>query len=220
MVSGRSTRTAITTPTKEWGNPAAETAASIAGDSIFASPTTATSAPINTPALPSALRLRGLVTWCGTCVPVTESGATTGTKKSRCRTVWVSTNNPYNNSEAQAAKTNCEAAYSGPGSLTVKFGKTMVSAASVVTQARAAPLPSGWKRVVPYRTEPTSSDNPTIPFIVIIAAAKTVSRASDEASWLPESIMITMRPTSITVTAIASTRDPNGSPMRAATTSA
>src|SRR5699024_892626 len=99
-------------------------------------------------------------------------------------------------------------------------GNTMVNAARVVTQASAAPLPSGWNLVVPYFIEPTNNDNPTIPFMVIIAAANTVSRASDDASALPDIIMMTTRPTSMTVTAIANTSDPNGSPIRAATTSA
>ena len=43
-VSGSSTSSAITTPTADCGAPIASTASSIAGDSIFASPTTATSA--------------------------------------------------------------------------------------------------------------------------------------------------------------------------------
>ena len=54
----------------------------------------------------------------------------------------------------------------------------------------------------------------------IMTAANTVSRASVDADAPPESIRDTTSDTSITVTATASTRDPNGSPTRCATTSA
>src|SRR5699024_2590967 len=192
IVSGRSTSTAMITPTKECGKPTAETAASIAGDSTFARPTTATSARTNTPALSSARNPPGRGV-CGSGAVSPEPSAAdpetepaTGRKKSRCRSVWVNTNNPYSSNEAHAAKTNCDAAYSGPGSLTVKFGNTIVNAANVVTQARAAPAPSGWNRVIPYRSEPTNNDTPTIPFVVIIAAANTVSRANEDDSSLAE----------------------------------
>ena len=55
---------------------------------------------------------------------------------------------------------------------------------------------------------------------MIITAAKTVSRASVDVSSLPETISVTIRPTSMTVTATASTIEPKGSPTRWATTSA
>lgn len=47
-----------------------------------------------------------------------------------------------------------------------------------------------------------------------------MSRASDAVSDPPDTISVTISPTSITVTAMASTSDPNGSPTRWATTSA
>src|SRR3569833_1445627 len=59
-----------------------------------------------------------------------------------------------------------------------------------------------------------------MPLVVIITAANTASRASDPASGPPETIIETISATSITVTAPASTSDPNGSPTRCATTSA
>ena len=59
-----------------------------------------------------------------------------------------------------------------------------------------------------------------MPLVVIMTAANTVSRASEAVSGPPEIIRVTIRPTSITVTATASTSDPNGSPTRWAITSA
>ena len=58
-VSGNRTRSAITTPTAEWGAPIASTASSIAGDSVFARPTTATSATTSRPRLASGARFDG-----------------------------------------------------------------------------------------------------------------------------------------------------------------
>ena len=51
-----------------------------------------------------------------------------------------------------------------------------------------------------------------MPLHVIIAAAKTVSRASVSVSEPPDAISATIRPTSMTVTATARTSDPSGSP--------
>ena len=59
-----------------------------------------------------------------------------------------------------------------------------------------------------------------MPLHVIMTAAKTVSRASVDVSPLPDTMSVTMSPTSITVTATARTSDPSGSPTRAATISA
>ena len=59
-----------------------------------------------------------------------------------------------------------------------------------------------------------------MPLHTIITAANTVSRASAALSGPPERMMETISATSITVTATASTREPRGSPTRAATTSA
>ncbi len=61
---------------------------------------------------------------------------------------------------------------------------------------------------------------PTMPLQVIITAAKTVSLARVELLSPPSAISVTMRATSMTVTAMASTREPKGSPIRWATTSA
>ena len=56
--------------------------------------------------------------------------------------------------------------------------------------------------------------------MVIITAANTVSLANVAASFPPDAMSARISATSITVTAAASTSDPNGSPTRCATTSA
>lgn len=102
----------------------------------------------------------------------------------------------------------------------MKFGSTRHTVASVSTQASAAPVPSALKVTVLWRIAPTSSEMPTMPLQVSMAAEKTVSRASVLASGPPMTMSVTISATSMTVTATASTRDPNGSPTRCATTSA
>jgi hypothetical protein len=109
---------------------------------------------------------------------------------------------------------------SGPTVVVVKFGSTRQVTAKVMTVARAAPVPSALKWVAPNFTAPTSRQSPTIPLQVIMTAAKTVSRASVEVSLPPLSMSVRISATSMTVTATARTRDPNGSPTRWATTSA
>ena len=59
-----------------------------------------------------------------------------------------------------------------------------------------------------------------MPLHVIITAANTVSRAKVSVSPPPLIINVTIKATSITVTATASTSEPYGSPTRCATTSA
>ena len=105
--------------------------------------------------------------------------------------------------------------------MVVNRGSTSVTLARVITVASAEPVPSGLKCARWCRSAPTSSARPTMPLALIITAAKTVSRASVEVS-LPCALSISVRisPTSITVTATASTSEPNGSPTRCATTSA
>ena len=91
---------------------------------------------------------------------------------------------------------------------------------SADTVASAVAVPSALKAATRRRSVPTKSDSPTTPLHVIITAANTVSRASVDVSDPPETISVTIKPTSITVTATASTSEPNGSPTRCATTSA
>ena len=102
----------------------------------------------------------------------------------------------------------------------VKVGSTSVSVARAATVASAVPVPSALKRGMLNRKAPISRASPTIPLVVIMTAAKTVSRASDAVSGLPEAIKLTIRPTSMIVTATARITEPNGSPTRWATTSA
>ena len=86
--------------------------------------------------------------------------------------------------------------------------------------ARPVPVPSALNIVTWKRTPPMSRAIPTMPLQVIITAANTVSRANDALSGPHEIISVTIRPTSMIVTATASTSDPKGSPTRWATTSA
>lgn len=109
---------------------------------------------------------------------------------------------------------------SGPGLLVVNVGSTRLSVASVATVARAAPVPSGLKTAVPWRSEAVSRLSPTMPLQVIITAAKTVSLARVELLSPPSAISVTIRATSMIVTATASTSEPKGSPTRCAITSA
>ena len=114
----------------------------------------------------------------------------------------------YRARDASAAKASCDPLNSGPGVVVVKLGSTSVVIARVITVARAAPVPSALKCVVPYLTAPTSRLSPTMPLQVIITAAKTVSRASVEVSLPPPSISVRISATSITVTATARTSEP------------
>ena len=134
--------------------------------------------------------------------------------------VWVTTKTPYSAADASAAKTSCTVLYSGPGTLVVNDGSTSVSVVRVATVASAAPLPSALNSAMPCLFDATSSDRPRMPLHVIITAAKTVSRARLDAPALPADMSVTIRPTSMIVTATASVSDPNGSPTLCAMTSA
>src|SRR4051794_34463028 len=102
----------------------------------------------------------------------------------------------------------------------VNVGSTRQSTASVDTVASSAPAPSALKTTTLCRSAPSSTASPRMPLQVIITAANTVSRGSEAASGPPDTMSVTISATSITVTATASTSDPNGSPTRCATTSA
>lgn len=69
--------------------------------------------------------------------------ASTGRKKSRCRTVWVNTYNTSTTAEATAANASWAPENSGPGTAWVNVGSTRHKVAMVATQASAAPVPSG-----------------------------------------------------------------------------
>ena len=119
-----------------------------------------------------------------------------------------------------AANVSCSGENSRLERLVVNAGTTRLSVASVATVASALAVPSALNDAVRWRSVATSSDSPTIPLQVIITAANTVSRASVDASSPPATISVTIRATSITVTATARTNEPNGSPTRCATISA
>ena len=97
---------------------------------------------------------------------------------------------------------------SGPGSDVVTDGTTRQSTASAITVASAAPVPSGLKTARWCLSAPTSREMPTMPLRVIITAAKTVSRARPAASLSLVTIKVTISPTSMMVTATASTSEP------------
>jgi hypothetical protein len=118
----------------------------------------------------------------------------------------VATNRPYRISEDSAAKVSWTVENSGPGLLVVNVGRTRLRVARVATVASAAPVPSGLKTAVPCRREATRRHRPAMPLQVIITAAKTVSRASVELLSPPSTIRVTMRATSMVVTATASRR--------------
>ena len=67
---------------------------------------------------------------------------------------------------------------SAPGAPIVNVGSTRQSTASVQTVASAVAVPSALNDAVPLCSAPTSRQIPTIPLVVIITAANTVSRAS------------------------------------------
>ena len=71
---------------------------------------------------------------------------------------------------------------SGPGSAVVKRGSTRVRPASATTVASADPVPSGLKTARWCLSAPDQQARPTMPLMVIITAANTVSRASAEVS--------------------------------------
>ncbi len=104
--------------------------------------------------------------------------------------------------------------------MVVKRGSSSVSVARVTTVANDEPVPSALNTVSPVFRAPTRSERPTMPFTLIITAAKTVSRASSDVSLWPLTMRVTIRATSMTVTATARISEPYGSPTRWATTSA
>jgi hypothetical protein len=189
---------------------------SIGADSSLASPTTATNEASSSTPLSPAPRAPDGDAW-----ESTPGSASAGRKKSRCRTVCTNTNTPYSSSAQAAAKTSWEAVNSGLGLLVVNRGTTRQSAARVATVASAVAEPSALKTATFARRAPMVTARPTMTVVVIMTAAKTVSLARVAVlSGSPEIISVTIRATSMTVTATASTREPNGSPTRWATTSA
>jgi len=113
-----------------------------------------------------------------------------------------------------AANASCGGEKTGPGLVVVKFGTTMLSVARVATVASDAPAPSALNETVDPVRVPTRIDKPTMPLLVRITAANTVSRARVSAAPAPAIISVTMSATSITVTATARTSEPYGSPTR------
>ena len=110
--------------------------------------------------------------------PVTRpcSSTATGKKKSRCRTVWVTTNAPYRPSDTTAANASCDVVYSRPGSVTVNPAAPGTPGQGY-HRCEAEPEPEALNDTSRWCSAPVSSETPTMPFRVIITAANTVSRA-------------------------------------------
>ncbi len=92
----------------------------------------------------------------------------------------------------------------------MKFGSTRLRAPTAVSAASIAPVPSALNSAIRPRSVAARSDAPTTPFVAIMKAAKTVSRAKESLS--PLTVSVTIRPTSMMVTATASSSEPKGSP--------
>jgi len=88
------------------------------------------------------------------------------------------------------------------------LGSTSVNTAMVARVASDALTPYCAKLCSPKREPPTKRHRPTMPFKINMMVANTVSRASPVAAGPPESISETIKASSITVIAIASTRVP------------
>jgi hypothetical protein len=148
------------------------------------------------------------------------AGSSSDRKRSGWRTVWANTNSAYSTTDAIAANVSCVGVKVGPGELVVSAGRTRQTVASVMTVANAVAVPSALNVATCRLRVNTTRQSPTTPLHVIIAAAKTVSRARLSVSDPPDAISVTMSPASMTVTATARISDPSGSPTRCATTSA
>ncbi len=121
----------------------------------------------------------------------------------------MKTNSAYSANDVTAANASCEEENSGPGVVVVNRGSTSVTEASVMTVASAEPVPSGLNVARWWRSAPTRSARPTMPLALIITAANTVSRASVDVSFPePLTMSVTIRATSMTVTATARTSEP------------
>lgn len=126
----------------------------------------------------------------------------------------------YKISAAAPEKASCAGENVGPDVLVVKVGRTRPSVATAVSVASAPVTPSTRKSTTRWRSAPTRMHRPTTPLQTIMKAANTVSRARVDASSPPDTISVTISPTSMTVTATARISVPSGSPTRWATTSA
>ena len=102
----------------------------------------------------------------------------------------------------------------------MNVGSTSVRVAKAASTVSAGFVPSTRNASSWWRMPPSNMQSPTTPLQTIMIAANTVSRASNALSSPPDSIIETMRATSMTVTAIARISVPKGSPVRWATTSA
>src|SRR5882757_3899285 len=134
--------------------------------------------------------------------------------------VCTNTNVPQRTRDAIAANDSCDVEYVSPAELVVNEGRTSDNVVKAINVASAALAPPILNDCWWCRTPPMSRHRPMRPLQMIMMAEKTVSRGTEAVSGPQDSMMETMRATSMMVTAKASTKVPNGSPTRCATTSA
>ena len=108
----------------------------------------------------------------------------------------------------------------GPDVEVVTDGRTKVKVLKATSAARAPLTPFALKIATFWRRVLINKAPPTIPFVVIMIAANTVSLAKFTFGLGDPQMSTTIIPTSMTVTANASVREPNGSPTFNAITSA
>ena len=155
----------MTTPTNDCGKPTAATPASMAGDSTFASPTTATSATSSSPRLQ---RQRGSGRRAAASACVAPRRVARPRRGDRQEEVAVpdglgEDERAVQHERGDGGEGELGRGELGAGRLVVKVGSTRLSVASVVTVASAAPVPSALKTATPWRSAPTSSERPTMP---------------------------------------------------------
>ena len=134
--------------------------------------------------------------------------------------VRTNTNTIYNSKETTPAKANWVLLNVGSEVEEVNLGRTSTKVLKTAKTDSIGVVPSTRKVSTLCRQAPKSKHRPTTPLQTIITVANTVSRAKALVAVPPESIKVTIKDTSIMVTAKAKINVPNGSPTRRAMTSA
>ena len=209
-VSGASTSRAITTPTADCGAPIDLTPSSIAPELTLARPTTATRATSSTPKLRSAARAAS----AAARAPAAVASSPAGRKWLRWRPVWT-TRKSRRGRARRPPRRRAASRRIGAGPLLGEGRQDEAEGRQGDHGGEGGRRALGVEAGEPFAQRADSRiEMPTTPLQVIITAAKTVSRASVSVLSPPPTIRVTISPTSITVTATASTSEPNGSPTR------
>ena len=169
----------MTTPTNDCGSPAAATPSSMAGDSTFARPTTATSATSSRPEADQRGPDAGRV---GVLVLVERRVAVGGDRQEEVAVPdGLGEHEQRRRAPARRPRRRpaATAENSGPGWLVVNVGSTRLSIGQGGHggQRRAGAL-GVERRRARGAARRAAGESPTMPLQVIITAAKTVSRAS------------------------------------------